>query len=64
MQVNQAAIETAGNETASVAREPILTEREETTQQNEAPLLQVISDLKIDYSHELVHGMRVLIFFM
>ena len=54
MQVNQVAIETAanetapnettGNETPSIVHEPILTEREETTQQNEAPLDQVISD--------------------
>ena len=54
MQVNQAAIETAANETAanetagnntpSIVREPILTETEETIQENEAPLDQVISD--------------------
>jgi hypothetical protein len=54
MQVNQATIETAnnetaanetaGNETPSIVREPILTGREETTQENEAPLDQVISD--------------------
>jgi len=44
MQINQVAIETAANETPSIAREPILTEREETTQENEAPLDQVISD--------------------
>jgi hypothetical protein len=49
MQVNQATIETAnnetaGNETPSIVRELILTGREETTQENEAPLDQVISD--------------------
>jgi hypothetical protein len=54
MQVKQATIETAanvtaanetaGNETPSIVREPILTKREETTQENEAPLDQVILD--------------------
>jgi hypothetical protein len=56
MQVNQAAIATTANETTdneitghvtpSVAHVPILTEREETRQENEEPLAQVVSDWK------------------
>jgi hypothetical protein len=49
MQVNQGAIETTANEatakeTSSIAREPILSQSEETTLEDEATLDQVISD--------------------